>query len=130
MGHNADRADVAQLVERELPKLEVAGSRPVVRFPPWGHWPTSAFTRKQCSPNPAASRAAICPSCASRWSGWVISACSRLLDDGPGDTHLDIRSNRQAEAVRLSDLEFDHPNLDLVVLPNDTVQPQDSHPGH
>ena len=25
-------ADVAQLVERELPKLEVAGSRPVVRF--------------------------------------------------------------------------------------------------
>jgi hypothetical protein len=26
-------ADVAQLVERELPKLEVAGSRPVVRFP-------------------------------------------------------------------------------------------------
>jgi hypothetical protein len=26
------RADVAQLVERELPKLEVAGSRPVVRF--------------------------------------------------------------------------------------------------
>ena len=32
MGHNADRADVAQLVERELPKLEVAGSIPVVRF--------------------------------------------------------------------------------------------------
>ena len=37
-------ADVAQLVERELPKLEVAGSRPVVRFawieassgPQWG----------------------------------------------------------------------------------------------
>jgi hypothetical protein len=27
-------ADVAQLVERELPKLEVAGSRPVVRFFP------------------------------------------------------------------------------------------------
>ena len=27
------RADVAQLVERELPKLEVAGSRPVVRLP-------------------------------------------------------------------------------------------------
>lgn len=26
-------ADVAQLVERELPKLEVAGSTPVVRFP-------------------------------------------------------------------------------------------------
>ena len=25
-------ADVAQLVERELPKLEVAGSRPVVRL--------------------------------------------------------------------------------------------------
>ena len=25
-------ADVAQLVERELPKLEVAGSKPVVRF--------------------------------------------------------------------------------------------------
>jgi hypothetical protein len=25
-------ADVAQLVERELPKLEVAGSSPVVRF--------------------------------------------------------------------------------------------------
>src|SRR4029077_7192339 len=28
-------ADVAQLVERELPKLEVAGSRPVVRFLPF-----------------------------------------------------------------------------------------------
>jgi hypothetical protein len=28
-----DRADVAQLVERKLPKLEVAGSNPVVRFP-------------------------------------------------------------------------------------------------
>jgi hypothetical protein len=26
-------ADVAQLVERKLPKLEVAGSRPVVRSP-------------------------------------------------------------------------------------------------
>ena len=26
------RADVAQLVERQLPKLEVAGSKPVVRF--------------------------------------------------------------------------------------------------
>ena len=29
---SAPHADVAQLVERELPKLEVAGSRPVVRF--------------------------------------------------------------------------------------------------
>jgi hypothetical protein len=29
---HADRADVAQLVERRLPKPKVAGSRPVVRF--------------------------------------------------------------------------------------------------
>src|SRR3954470_20396652 len=31
----ARRADVAQLVERRLPKPKVAGSRPVVRFPHW-----------------------------------------------------------------------------------------------
>src|SRR3954466_13720438 len=33
------RADVAQLVERRLPKPKVAGSRPVVRLPCRSRWP-------------------------------------------------------------------------------------------
>jgi hypothetical protein len=34
-------------------KRNDGGFQHFVRFPPWGHWPTSAFTRKQYSPNPA-----------------------------------------------------------------------------
>jgi hypothetical protein len=37
-GYRGRRADVAQLVERGLPKPEVAGSTPVVRFPPTGRF--------------------------------------------------------------------------------------------
>jgi hypothetical protein len=45
-------------------------------------------------------------------------------------TPLDMGSNRQAEAVWLSDLSSIIRTSIWLVLPNDTVQPQDSHPGH
>ena len=39
------RAVVAQLVERKLPKLEVAGSTPVRRFLGMARWPPTARRR-------------------------------------------------------------------------------------
>ena len=49
-------ADVAQLVERELPKLEVAGSKPVVRFA--GRRGHEAFAAVAAAPRARYSRAA------------------------------------------------------------------------
>src|SRR5215218_10335399 len=49
----APRADVAQLVERRLPKPKVAGSRPVVRFPRFPCKPAPSTTRKGARRHPS-----------------------------------------------------------------------------
>src|SRR5918994_535032 len=50
-------ADVAQLVERQLPKLEVAGSKPVVRS--FGGCRHSAFGHVASSRRPLLSRKSV-----------------------------------------------------------------------